>query len=135
MEAATTVNGTAVAERRQGGWTPPEENLLYRIVRSENLSGRTTTVAWERIADRLAAQGASLGFHRRSASSVRHRAAKIGAYSCERTSEPVNARDIVESTYRSGQRSFAAPEVKAEVGRAFVAILRRIADELEKAHA
>lgn len=123
---------------RFSGWTPNEENLLYRIVRSENLNGRTSTGAWQKIADRLAAEGASLGIRLRTASSVRHRAVKIGAYARDRVpSQQIPDPVVVLPTNPPAtlaQASFAAPEVKAEVNRALVAILRKIADEMEAAH-
>lgn len=125
MDRATNLVGEApINEKVRGQWSSQEEDRLFRLVRSENLSGRTTTATWEKIADRLAASGMAQGFKRRSASSVRHRASLLKAYDRNGVASEAAPAPVVQQT-------FAAPEVKAEVSRALVATLRRIADEME----
>lgn len=123
------VNNTPlIAEPRQHGWTPAEEDRLFRIVTSERLNGRTTTEQWQKIADRLAAEGAALGFKLRTASSVRHRAVKIDAYSRERI-EPTAAVREVEAVHLASQRSFG----EREAVNLIADVLKRVAKELRSA--
>lgn len=119
------VSGMA-SESRQFPWSLAEENCLYRIVHSENLSGRTTTEAWSRIAGRLATEW---GFPLRSASSVRHRATKIRAYSRDRnqTPEPVV---VTAPPATLGQATFAAPEIRSLIADAFERACSAIVKEL-----
>jgi len=103
---------------RQGGWTPQEEDRLYRIVKSENPNGGTTTEFWAKLADRLAGE---TGLPRRSASSVRHRATKLAAYSKRPEEKPAVAVAPVVA-----QGSFGSVEARLLVADA----LERVAKEL-----
>lgn len=131
MEPATTANGSAPTQPRKHGWTPAEEDRLFRIVCSEKLTGRTTTTVWQKIADRLAAEGIALGFRLRTASSVRHRAVKIGAYSRERAPEALPAAAVSAPTpfaveRVNGQATFAATELRNELADVFEAFAKKL---------
>lgn len=102
-------------------WHSVQEGLLQAIVQRANLPKRSTTKDWSKVADQLSRAGETLGYPLRSPSACRNKARSMGLIAKE---APTPAATL-------SQASFASPEVKAEVGRSLVAILRRIADELE----
>lgn len=111
-------------------WTTCEEGLLQAIVQRAQLPRRTTRAHWGVVADHLAQAGQQLGLPLRSPSSCWRKASRMGLIA--RRPEKPTVADVA-AVQLGAQASFASPEVKAEVSRSLVSILRRIADELEHA--
>lgn len=121
-------NGKTATLSSGVAWSSVEEGMLQAIVQRSSLPRRSTTEQWEKIADDLARAGEPMGLPVRTASGCRNKARSMGLI--PKATAP-GVREVA-ALHVAAQSSFAAPEVKAEVGRAFVAILRRIADELER---
>lgn len=120
-DAPPTTGATSQRSAR-GGWTDVEEARLLKIVLAAGLrSGRTTNEQWQSVADVLARDGQTLGFPRRTGSSCRQRASKLGVY--QHTHGKIEPE---VATVQPVQRSFGEIEVK----HLLADILDRIAAEL-----
>lgn len=109
-------------------WPAIQEGMLQAIVARAQLPKRTTHEHWMVVADHPSRAGQHLGLPLRSPSSCWRKAARMGLIAHR------EEKRGVEQVHVPAQSSFATPEVKAEVSRALVAALRKLADEMERAH-
>jgi hypothetical protein len=108
----------------RGGWSELEEALLVKAVAALNLrAGRSTKEQWDRVAGELARDGR---FARRTGSSCRHRAVKLGVY---QQLPPLPPPAPAPEPATPAQRSFG----EKEAAHLIAAVLERIAEELRRA--